>query len=91
METLKSPFGKHYDNYFKQESLIHAKIRGTYMKKYYLQNFKISSTRYLLIAMGNTVTLSGKKSVKHLLKQLIKVNITSNGTNQHHVLPDTMH
>ena len=91
METLKSPFGKHHNNYFKQESLIHAKIWGKHMRKDYLQNFKVSSTRYLLIAMGNIVTLSAKKFVRHLPRQLTKVNTTSNGTNQRHMLPDTMY
>lgn len=54
----------------------------------YLYSLKYIWTNYLWITKGKKGTFTVEKSGGH---QVIKVNITNNGINWHHVPPDVMH
>ena len=54
----------------------------------YLHNLKIYLNKLLMNYKGKKGTFTVEKSGEH---QVIKVNITNNGINWHHVPPDVMH
>lgn len=77
MEIKKSPFGKYYINYWRQESLIDAKSMGKNIMKE--QNYYIPlyfSTGYLLNDKGKYSTFKVHELGQHL-NPVIKVSITS--------------